>query len=171
LRCGADGRFVDFPEVVEGATDGHGLDVGVGGGGHVTEAWRTREEGAEGFGPGGGGVGGKDEAGFVWADDLLGAAFVRDEDWEAGGLGFHDDLAEGVGGGGEREEVGGGVDGGELGAVAEAGEVGVEAGEIALHSFAVRAVADDNEGCRMWDVVSGGGVSRRWRGGGGFFRR
>lgn len=78
-------------------------------------------------------------------DDFLWSSLIGGDDGDSGGLGFHDDLAEGVGGGGEGEEVARGVEGGEFFAVLEAEEVGVVLLEAFLHFLAVWAVADDNE--------------------------
>lgn len=43
-------------------------------------------------------------------DDFLGSSLVGGDDGDSGGLGFHDDLSQGVCGGGEGEEVAGGVE-------------------------------------------------------------
>jgi len=58
-------------------------------------------------------------------NDFLWAALVGCYDGDSGGLGFHDDLSEGVGGGGEGKYVGGCVEGGEFLFVFESEEVGV----------------------------------------------
>ena len=91
----------------------------------------------KGVGPCGlflGGFDGEDEAcvlfWLVVDDDFFGASLVGGDDGEGGGLGFHDDLAEGVGGGGECEEVGACVEGGEFLFVFEAEEMGVVVGEL-----------------------------------------
>ena len=92
---------------------------------------------------------GEDEAGVlvrtVVEDDFFWAALVCGDDGDSGGLGFHDDLSEGVGGGGEGEDVGGCVEGGEFLFVFESEEVGTLGFEFGLHFFAVGAIADDDE--------------------------
>lgn len=98
----------------------------------------------EGFG-GGGEVldieGAGDEAFLSVLDEVAGAADVGDDDGEAAGLGFEDDISEGVGGAGEEEEIGGCVSGGEFGAGEVAGEDGV--GEEAFHFAQVGSISDD----------------------------
>ena len=103
----------------------------------------------DGFGESGDGLGeafvGGDEASFVLADDVFGAAVGGDDGGDAAGQGFEDYVAEGVGVGGEDEQVHVGVGGGEGFAAEDSGEVGFGGGDGGAEGGFFAAVADDEE--------------------------
>lgn len=111
------------------------------------------------------------EGGAVVEGDLGGATDGGDEGRQAAGLGFHDGLAECVGGGGEEEEVGGAVEVGGCLAAEDAGEACVVGRGRAASCRLVGAFAGDGELCvdtggREGVVVRG----QRWVRKGRFFR-
>ena len=147
FSCG----FVDGPVVVEAGVEAEVFHVLHGVGGHLGAAVWIEGEFDECVGPCFLIFDGEDESGFVFGavvvDDFLWASLICCDDGDSRGLGFHDDLSEGVGGGGEGEEVAGGVEGGEFLGVFEAEEVCVVCLEFVLHFWAVWAVTDDDELC------------------------
>jgi hypothetical protein len=90
-------------------------------------------------------VGRDDEAGFSGDEVFARPAAIGNHDGQSAGLGFEDNIAEGVRGAGEDEEVGGGEGPGERRSAKIAGE---DDGQFpgALRAFRqVGAVADDDE--------------------------
>ncbi len=144
---GGDGRGsggIGSDDALEDGVPGVAEGVLAGGGAHAGEEFGVGDD----FGDGGGEVVvGGDAAGLAGggegggAEDVGGAAVGCDDGRDAAGEGFEDDVAEGVGVGGEDEEVHVGVGFGELLATEDAGHGdGVEAG---AEVFLLGAVADD----------------------------
>lgn len=95
-----------------------------------------------GYGRGEIGIGG-DATGLAVANDRAGTAVGSDDGGDAARQRLKDDVAEGIGVGGEDEEIHVGVGGGERFAVEDAGELC--AGQALAEPVELRAVADDEE--------------------------